>query len=103
MTRDELRQGDCLLYAPNSFWSYAIAVKTWNKVSHCEGYAGKGESVASRDGIGVGRYELRTKGLVYVLRPPAAFDVDRAMRWFATVNGQKYDWLGLSRFILWGS
>lgn len=103
MTLDELRAGDCLLYKPNSFWSYAIAIKTWNRVSHCEAYIGAGESVAARDGVGVGRYPLRTAGLVTVVRPPTTFDLDEAMGWFATVNGQKYDWLGLTRFVLWGS
>jgi hypothetical protein len=95
MTRDQLRPGDCLLYAPNSFWSYAIAVKTWNKISHCEAFIGHGESV--------NKYALRLKGLSFVLRPPATFNLDEAMAWFADVKGQKYDWIGLSRFILWGA
>lgn len=102
MTRTELLPGDCLLYAPNSFWSYAIAIKTWNKVSHVETYIGDGFSVASRDGIGVGRYPLRTDTLSYVMRP-RSFDLARALAWFATVDGQRYDWIGLSRFVLWGA
>lgn len=101
MTVDQLRPGDCLLYRPNSFWGYAIAAKTWNFVSHCECFVGNGESVASRDGLGVSRYPLRTAGLYYVLRPNQPFDLAAALAWFATVNGQKYDWAGLARFVTW--
>lgn len=98
----DLQPGDCLLYAPQNFWSYAIAIKTWNKVAHCEAYIGDGYSVASRDGIGVGKYPLRTKGLMRILSPRGPFNFSDAMAWFETVNGQKYDWLGLARFIAWG-
>ena len=103
MTVEELAPGDCLLYKPSSVWSYAIAIKTWNKVSHCEAYIGDGYSVASRDGLGVARYPLRLDGLVKVLTPNKAFSVGAAMAWFATVNGQGDDWIGLSRFLLWGA
>lgn len=102
MTVPILSPGDCLLYKPSGFWSYAIAVKTWNKVSHCEAFVGNGLSVASRDGVGVGRYPLRTDGLAYVLRPNQPFELAAALKWFATVNGQKYDWVGLARFLAWG-
>lgn len=101
MTRDELSPGDCLMYAPQGIWSVLIAVKTWNWVSHCEAYVGDGYSVASRDGIGIGRYPLRTKGLVKVLTPNGPFELAAAAKWFETVRGQKYDWIGLLRFLVW--
>lgn len=98
----DLRPGDCLLYAPSSFWSYVIALKTWNRVSHCEGFLGAGKSVASRDGLGVNVYDTRLVGLAVVLRPTQPFDLGKAQAWFQTVKGQQYDWKGLLRFVTWG-
>ncbi len=107
MTRVDLLPGDHLLYRPNSFWGTLIAVKTVQWVSHVEVFVGQqddantsGYSVASRDGIGVNRYPLRTSGLYYVLRPNQPFDLSLALQWFDTVKGQKYDWVGLSRFVI---
>lgn len=106
----DLKPGDHLLYGPSGFFGYGIAVKTFNKVSHCECFIGQedeanraGYSVASRDGIGVNRYPLRTSKLYYVLRPNQSFDLVKALAWFNTVKGQKYDWLGLVRFFTWGA
>ena len=98
--REFLQPGDVLLYRPDGFWGHVIALKTWHDVSHCEGYTGGGESVASRDGIGVNRFPLRLEKLGYVLRPHQPIDLAAAMAWFETVKGQKYDWVGLLRFVL---
>lgn len=102
MSRDlpELRPGDCLLYWGNSLFDWAIAIKTWNKIAHVEVYRGKGENLASRNGIGVSNYPLRISGLAYVLRPGSPFDLEKANVWFYKVKGQKYDWLGLLCFTL---
>lgn len=97
-----LKPGDLLLYGASGWVGWVIAVKTWHKVSHCEVYVGNGQSVASRDGIGVGRYPLRTEGLLYVLRPTQPLDQASALAWFQTVDGQRYDWLGLFRFFTLG-
>jgi hypothetical protein len=96
-----LKPGDCLLYGPKpgSFWGWVIARKTWHGVSHCELFIGKGKSFASRDGIGVGLYPLRSEQIAYVLRPTAWLDWAAFWKWFYTVNGQKYDWFGLLRFV----
>lgn len=99
---DSLRPGDCLLYRPAGVWSTLIAVKTWHWVSHCEAYIGDFKSVASRDGKGVGHYDLRVQGLNLVCRPKTPVDIDAAWDWFLTVDGQPYDWAGLSRFLLAG-
>ena len=101
--RSLLRPGDCLLYAPNSVYGWLIAIKTYTKVSHCEVYVGNGRSAASRDGVGVGIYPLRTANLAYVLRYSESDLLDWVAfwKWFRTVNGQKYDWLGLLRFVWW--
>lgn len=93
-----LRAGDVLLYSGKGVFSRAIQFKTWSAISHCEAYVGEGESVASRDGKGVGKYPVRTDGLVAVLRPRDGFDLAAAMEWFATVDGQGYDWVGLLAF-----
>lgn len=99
MTEPTLRVGDVLLYSGRGFFSRLIQIKTWSRYSHCEIYDGNGLSVASRDGIGVGRYPLRLDGLRVILRPLARFDTARARLWFDTVNGQPYDWFGLLCFM----
>jgi hypothetical protein len=94
-----LKPGDCLLYAPKGFFGWVISIKTWNQVAHCEVYIGNGKSVASRDGIGVGEYDLRTSELKHVMRPNQPFELRLAYDWFARkARGQGYDWLGLLRF-----
>jgi hypothetical protein len=97
-----LMPGDVLLYEGSGFWSWFIKVKTWSDYSHVEVYIGGHESVASRDGEGVGRYHLRVKGLSLVLRPNEPFDLARGMAWFETVQGRPYDWWGLARFFRMG-
>src|SRR5690242_19153096 len=96
----ELQPGDCLLYWGNSLFEWAIALKTWSKVAHVEIYRGEAKSVASRNGIGVGKYPLRTEGLSWVLRPETVLSIGMADSWFFRVQGQKYDWLGLLCFTL---
>lgn len=98
MTAPPLEPGDVLLYRGDGVFSRLIQMKTWSRVSHCEAYVGEGASVASRDGIGVGCYPLRTAGLAAVLRPIAPFDRAAALAWFHTVDGQGYDWVGLLAF-----
>lgn len=98
-----LRAGDVLLYDSGGIVGWAIKVKTWHQIVHCEGYVGGGRSVASRGpqdghGGGVGIADLRLDGLVRIMRPRAPFDLAAAMRWFETVDGQGYDYLGLFRF-----
>lgn len=96
-----LLPGDCLLYGPKpgSIFGWIIARKTWHGISHCELYVGKGRSCASRDGQGVGQYPLRTDQLAYVLRPTYPLDWAAYWKWFKDVDGQKYDWWGLLRFV----
>lgn len=93
-----IRAGDVLLYSGTGFFSKLIKVKTWSAISHVEVSIGNGYSVASRDGQGVGLYPHRATELVAILRPKGPFDVTAAMRWFQTVDGQGYDWLGLMAF-----
>ena len=93
-----LEPGDVLLYRGTGVFSRLIQVKTWSKVSHCEGYVGQGQSVASRDGKGVGLYPLRVEGLCAILRPRGLFNLVVAMDWFKTVDKQGYDWFGLLAF-----
>lgn len=97
--RPLLKPGDCLLYSPTGIFGLLISLKTWHQIAHCELYVGDGRSVASRDGIGVGLYPLRTNQLAYVLRPPQdVLDWFAFWKWFRGVNGQGYDWWGLVRF-----
>lgn len=93
-----LQKGDILLYAGKGFAARVIQMKTWSRISHCEIYVGDNTSFASRDGIGVGAYPLRTEGLAAVMRPREPLDLVAGSLWFQTVNGQKYDWLGLLAF-----
>jgi hypothetical protein len=98
----QARQGDCLLYSPSDLFGWIIAVKTWSsRACHVEVYIGNGESVASRNGIGVGVYPVRTSQLSEVRRPNRPFTYRNAMDWFyLKANGEKYDWLGLLVFWL---
>lgn len=95
-----LQPGDHLLYGGSSWIDIGIKIKTWGPCAHCECYIGNGESVASRNGIGVNVYPLRVMDLLYVLRPNKPFDLKAAMVWFETVRGEKYDWKGLLCFWL---
>lgn len=95
----KLRVGDCLLYGGTGFFSWLIRTKTWSRYSHIEVYDGSGQSLASRDGIGVGRYPFRAEGLLRVRRPIGAYNRHAARAWFKTVDGQGYDWVGLLSFM----
>lgn len=80
---------------------WSIAVKTGYWIAHCEIYDGEGMSVASRNGIGVNRYPLRTDGLVCVRRPIGVIDREASEKWFSDeARGQKYDFKGLMCFYL---
>jgi hypothetical protein len=96
----KIRSGDVLCYRSRGVLSRLIQIKTWSVVSHCEGYVGGGRSVAARDGLGVANYPLRLEGLYAVVRPCASFNLGSAMAWFDTVDGQEYDWLGLTAFFI---
>ena len=90
-------RGDVLLYAPRGLYGFIIATKTWSNYGHCEVFDGA-TSLASRDHIGVGRYPRRASGLRTILRCRKPLDMAAALRWFASVDGQAYDWLGLLSF-----
>lgn len=94
----KLRAGDVLLYRPNGIFGRLIQAKTWHAISHVEVYVGGFESVASRDGQGVGRYPLRVSELAYVLRPQAALDLPAGLKYFDRVKGTPYGWLDLLAF-----
>jgi len=79
---------------------YAIALKSWTYVAHVELYRGEGWSYASRNGIGVNKYLLRTTDVAAVLRCRTPLNLEAIDRYFETVKGQKYDWLGLLCFTL---
>ena len=103
MTLDatNLLPGDVLLYFDSrSLVDWVIAFKTWNRIAHIEIYTGHGMSVASRNGIGVNRYPLRTEGLVCVRRSGAPLDMASADRWFQFSRDEKYDFKGLLCFYL---
>lgn len=95
-----LRPGDLLLYAPTDWIDWIVAFKTWHLYSHCEVFDGHGISLASRNGIGVDRYAFRSDNLSRVIRPSEDYDHKKALEWFKTVRGQRYDWLGLLCFTL---
>lgn len=100
-----LRPGDALLYAPRGVVGFLINLKGWwHGVAHCEGFEGVIDGVpycvASRNGIGVNRYQLRTDDLAFVLRPTEAFDLAKATEWFERIaRGQRYDWRAIWRFL----
>jgi hypothetical protein len=93
-----LRPGDILLYDTHSLFGYLIKVKRGEKYTHIEVYIGDNKSVASRDGVGVGKYDLRLSDLAAIYRTKGELRLEQGMEWFKTVEGQKYDWLGLLSF-----
>lgn len=93
-----LQPGDVLLYAPRGFYGWIIRLKTWHRVSHCEIVIGQHYVAASRDGIGVGKYPLRTDGLIAVLRPKVPFDLPAAARYIESMLGTPYGWGDLLAF-----
>lgn len=100
----ELMPGDCLLYAPGKSWvSWLIAIKSWHRIAHVEVYEGVNGShkaIASRNGIGVNRYTLRTDDLCMVLRPNQPMDLVAATAWFERIaRGQKYDFRAILNFL----
>ena len=103
-----IQLGDALLYFDSaSPMDWAIAVKTFTKVSHIEIYVGYGKSIAARPGVGCGKYPLRRDGLVAIRRPIKPFDLNAAMAWFTRSRGvhpapcrEDYDWKGLLCFTL---
>ena len=107
MNPRSLIPGDVLLYGRTPFlksplgWFFGLVIniKTWSRYSHVEVFVGNGISMASRDGVGVGYYPFRTEQLEKVRRPSAKdFDFKRGSKWVFSVDGQKYDWLGLLCF-----
>lgn len=94
-----IQPGDVLLYNGKGLFSWLIKLKTGQLYSHCEVYIGAGKALASRDGIGVGEYLVRTKDLEAILRPVSPPNLIAGYKWFLEeANGQKYDWFGLFNF-----
>lgn len=96
----DLRPGDVLLYKGTGFFSWLIRTKTSSDISHVEIYDGEGMSLAARDGVGVGRFPLRTQDLFMVRRPIRRVNMEKLREYHAAVEGEKYDWLGLLSFVL---
>lgn len=106
-----LLPGDVLLFARTGLFNRLIQLKTWSAVSHVEVVAIPGapffrapqrwtfNTVASRNGVGVGLYAPDLSQLHSVYRPTVPFDQATALDWFwRDANRQGYDWLGLLAF-----
>ena len=94
-----LVEGDILLYHPSGVFGHLIAVKTWHRVSHVEIYVGAAQSVASRDGVGVGQYPLRLAQLAFALRPRVPLNWTAGLAYFESMKGQPYGWWDLFEFV----
>lgn len=94
--------GDHLLYGkkPGDIFGLITSWKTWSPAVHIELYIGDNVSVASRNGIGVNKYPLRTEQLIAILRPRVPVDLKKGLEWFsqANVQGRPYGWLDLLHF-----
>lgn len=93
-----LAVGDVMLYSPSSIFGWAIRIKSGSPISHVEVFVGDGQSVASRDGQGVGRYPVRTDHVAAVLRPHVPFSLAAAMVWFRQHEGEPYGFVDLLNF-----
>lgn len=105
-----IQAGDHLIYGVRGFdlFNRITRLKTWSPAVHIELCIGQGESVASRNGIGVNLYPLRTEGLIAILRPKQELDLSAGLSWFNKpynkithegVRGRPYGWLDLLQFI----
>lgn len=95
---ESLVAGQVLLYStPDSLVDWIIERQSM-VAAHVEIYEGNLKSLASRNGIGCGRYDLRMEGLIAVLTP-LQVDMPAFSTWFETVNGEAYDFFGLSGFL----
>lgn len=94
------KPGDVLLYFVDGVVDLVIAEKTGKRVGHIEVYIGDGQSLASRNGLGVNQYPLRLDGLICIRRPKnQTFDLAKGIAWFnSTAKGMKYDFKGLLTF-----
>jgi hypothetical protein len=90
--------GDICLYKTKGLYGWFIRFHTGHKIGHVEVYVGNGESVASRDRIGVGKYPFREEDLAYILRATVPVNLANGMLWFTTVKGQPYGWADLLQF-----
>lgn len=99
MDLSRLQAGDCLLYTPSGVFGSLIKLKTWHAISHVEVYGGDGSSWASRDGLGVGRYPLRTDHLAGAWRPLHPLNLPAAVAYSVRMRGTPYGWPELFTFI----
>ena len=104
---NELVAGDFLFYGAKGFFdlsSQLVMRRTaWGYAVHVEIFHGwvDGErmSTASRNGIGVSLYPLRTAQLISVRRAKHNWNYEQAFTWFEEkAKGQAYDWKGLLCF-----
>lgn len=86
----------------NTFWHYAVCVRTWSVYSHVELLIdGVCYSSSRRDGgvrgkqIDVGNGKWHTIAL-----PLPDADIDRAKRWFDEREHWRYSWRGVARSLL---
>lgn len=98
----DLLPGDVLLYAPSSFFGYAISWLTAGWVSHIEIYKGGGIAYASRDGVGVNEYQLRIDGLARVLRSRKPLNMGAMAVGFKAKQGHRYDFGTIKKFLTFG-
>jgi uncharacterized protein YycO len=90
-----LKPGDMILYSSNGIFGKLIKFKTSSNSTHVAVYAGAGMIRESVEGEGVQKVALRLKNLYKVRRPKQPYDNLKAEAWFKTVDGQKYDYIGL--------
>lgn len=90
-----LKPGDLLFYSSNGIFGRLIKLKTSSKVTHVATYAGNGKMHECVEGVGVHAAPLRLRDIALVRRPHHVYDAKAALVWFLSVNGQKYDYLGL--------
>lgn len=101
----DILPGSVLLYNTPGDLMDAIITRT-GPAAHTEWYEGNGQSLASRNGVGVNRYPFRAEDLIGILVPKITLDflhadfVSKFTDWFETVRGDAYDWHGLAGFVV---
>jgi hypothetical protein len=103
----DLVQGDFLFYGPKRMFDLVSQIvmrrTAWGYAVHVEIFHGEVDgqlmSTASRNGIGVNLYSLRTEQLISVRRAKHNWNYHEAFAWFLdNAKGQGYDFKGLMCF-----
>ena len=90
-----LEPGDMLVYSGSGFFSKLIKFKTASEWTHVAVYIGGGRMREFKEGVGAQECDLRIQNLAMIRRPQCRWDREKSDRFWASVQDQGYDYVGL--------